>query len=226
MTSNDTYKDLIQEVQNISLKIAETRQNLDDNSKNSLKSAIFRIISYKYFWYSKECYKFSNLLISDLVITLTLLCGHDKRIFYTYLRSSIEAFYNSATMSKDENIENDASSYFKVKKKFKRLISTQKKFKFDNSFNELNDYYGKISNIIHRNVFTSEPLIIYMNEYLSTDDFNNPHELCEAIKLLDSITNIYTSFFLYSPSFKNILNDSFYRKKELLKLIQEPNHFE
>lgn len=212
---------LINDMHIVFAKIDNVRPNLNDDSKIILKNSIFRIISYKYFWYSKESYKFCQLFISDLVIALTLLCEKDKRIFYMYLRSSIEAFYNCANMVNDQNIENDSSSYFKTKKKFKNLISTQRGFQFLDSFDTLNDSYSIISDIIHRNVATQEELAIYMDEYLKTDDFDDTKELARAIALLDTLTSIYSSFFLTSPSFKNILEDSFYRKKDLLQIIRD-----
>ena len=218
---DSNFTALINDRNNAFKIISSVRSNLSDDSQKILKESIFRIVSYKYFWYSKESYKFCRLFISDLVIALTLLCKKDKRIFYVYLRSSIEAFYNCANMIDEQNIENDSSSYYKAKKKFKNLISTQKGFQFLEPFETLNESYKQISNVIHRNVYTQDKLTVYMNEYFKTDDFEDSIEIAQAIELLDTLTEIYSSFFLTSPSFKNILEDSFYRRKTLLREIQK-----
>ncbi|MCB7151984.1 hypothetical protein, partial [Lactiplantibacillus plantarum] len=64
-------------------------------------------------------------------------------------------------------------------------------------------------------------LKFYNLPYFKTDDFEDSIEIAQAIELLDTLTEIYSSFFLTSPSFKNILEDSFYRRKTLLREIQK-----
>lgn len=180
-------------------------------------SIVANLIFIKSIWYSREDYYFSNALIADLFNAYASLASNDIRIFYFYLRSSIENFYKSSTQSDGSR----QISYYKAEQNFNQL--TARTFNYIWQFKYLKIVYNQFSDQVHSNpsIRTSKAYE-YMQDVLQKDDFSNPKIFSESSHTMLNLLEVFNDFYKRAPGFSP-REDSFYRHQEqkdfLLQLI-------
>ncbi|ABJ70735.1 hypothetical protein [Lacticaseibacillus paracasei] len=193
------------------------------SDKNSAKpfltlchsNIIANIIFIKYIWYSREKYKFADNLISDLLNAYCALANADSRIFYFYLRSSIENFYKSSTIADDST----QISYYKAEKNFGQLTGSS--FNFIWQFKFIKFQYSQFSDSVHSNPKTNRSKTDeYIEDSLNKNDFSSPAILMSSSYDLMNLLHVYADFYLRMPNFEP-REDSFYRHKDWLNYFLE-----
>lgn len=198
---------LTQSISNQSLVTASLKECITDILK--------RIVYIKQIWYSRETYRFSQMLISDVLNAFCALSSTDQRVFYFYLRSSIENFYKSSILADDHA----QVAYYQAENDFNQLTATN--FNFIWQFKYLKFEYSYFSDLVHFNpTLKCNTTDEFITETLRKNDFSEYKVLSQAAFSMLNLLEVYSDFYQRMPAFEP-REDSFYRRKDLRRFMKK-----
>jgi hypothetical protein len=197
------------------LKSIPNQNLVTESLQQCITDTLGNIVYIKQIWYSRESYRFSQMLISDILNAFCALSSTDQRVFYFYLRSSIENFYKSSILADDRT----QVAYYQAENNFKQLTATN--FNFIWQFKYLKFEYNHFSDLVHFNpTLKCNTTDEFISETLRKNDFSEYEVLSQAAFSMLNLLEVYSDFYQRMPAFEP-REDSFYRRKDLRKFMKK-----
>lgn len=203
----ETFDDYRKEISNYII-LLNSQKELP--SSNELQAIAKHIIFMKIFINNTGKSHYKNSLLFDILSTLHALTQNSIRQFHYVFRSFIENYVRSILELRDNDETGVNELFRKLKEKYGKTEITKSIIDF------IIGEYGRSCLFVHSNIKANFNLQLYYSDILSNDDFNKVKLRTEINKILLTLKKMTL---LLIHSHPNQVENSFYRKKQLLKFL-------
>ncbi|MED1536198.1 hypothetical protein [Bacillus pseudomycoides] len=187
--------------------------NAVENSWNTdiLQKMAYGTIFFKCLQDTSDNKHYLKCLVQDSLSILDSLCQKSQRYFYFILRSYIENFFRALLQLEDT----DATGVMKLFRNGKKII--EKYDEISGFYEKLDEAYSECCLFVHSNIDSGDEINEFLKTILERNDFENSENVNTFLEKFNEILDISIVIFLTCHT--EIVDSSFYRKKDILKRI-------
>ncbi|MFJ8529651.1 hypothetical protein [Bacillus sp. NPDC094106] len=193
--------------------------NAAGNSWNTdnLQKIAYGTIFFKCLQDTSENKHYLKCLVQDSLSIVDSLCQKSQRYYYFILRSYIENFFRSLLQLEDT----DATGVIRLFKNGKKMI--EENDEISDSYEKLEAVYSECCLFVHSNINSGDEINEFLKSILERNDFENPVNVNVFLEKFNEILDLSIVIFLTCHT--EMVDSSFYRKKDILKkILSEKNY--
>ncbi|NMH67934.1 hypothetical protein HF072_03945 [Bacillus sp. RO3] len=188
-----------------------------DWDEEILKNIAFGAMFFKHIEDGTPNTHYLKSLVQDTLSIIDSLCQKSQRYYYFILRSYIENFLRLLLKLEDD----DAMGVMKLFRNSKKLFESSESAIV--IFEEIEKQYDECSLFVHSNIRAGDEISEYLKNIIERNDFEDTRIVNTSLLKFETILNSSIKLFVISHS--QMVDNSFYRKKDTLrKLIREDNY--
>ncbi|HDR7843331.1 TPA: hypothetical protein QCY25_003799 [Bacillus toyonensis] len=187
--------------------------NAVENSWNteSLQEIAYGTIFFKCLQDTSDTKHYLKCLVQDSLSIVDSLRQKSQRYFYFILRSYIENFFRALLQLEDS----DATGVMKLFRDGKKIIEEHDEI--SGFYEKLDEVYSECCLFVHSNIAAGDEINEFLKTILERNDFEDSENVNTFLKKFNEILDISIVIFLTCHT--EIVDSSFYRKKDILKKI-------
>ncbi|MDA2041287.1 hypothetical protein PDN33_01490 [Bacillus cereus] len=187
--------------------------NAVENSWNTdvLEKIAYGTIFFKCLQDTNDNKHYLKCLIQDSLSIVDSLCQKSQRYFYFILRSYIENFFRALLQLEDT----DATGVMKLFRNGKKII--EKHDGISGLYEKIDEAYSECCLFVHSNIDSGDEINEFLKAILERNDFEDSGNANAFLERFSEILDISIVIFLTCHT--EMVDSSFYRKKDMLKKI-------